>query len=607
MVMVGVPGTTTLRVNLNQGRNHMVNWKRLDWVRRQTKSPIQVDVIDSYVAGKIRRRDFLRRGTIVGLSVPMMGAVIAACGSDSDDAEETPAEETPAEETPAEEPAAAGGEIIVGIQQGDANSGLDPVNMLDLGTYSVLSQAFEYLVGLGSDGNIAATGLASDWAPNADGSSWTFNLREGVEWSGGEGLFTAADAAATIERMVEVGAGLAGVVESGGAVAVDDTTLRVDLPSPNGNLPVLLSLFNPQSLVTPADYASGTKLDERTTGTGAWILDSFDPSAFRATFSPNPNWWGGSVNLDSVVMQGFDSGGTKVAAMAAGEIDVIQDFSVADGANLLDDPNITVLRPPAANHRQLWFNTQLPEGGPFTDARVRQAVCYAIDRQSIVDTIYEGEGVIGNDHPVFETLPFFDATQEQRPYDPEMARQLMSDAGYPDGLDDVLQVGDIGEVPQLAAIVQRNLAAIGINVDVSVTPNSDFYGEFWCTGASYGTQPETSGPGRPCGASAPIGIVDYGHRPTPDIYFGRALATDGDWNSSNYASADFDRMFGDYQAAVDVEGQKTAIGEIQRLLHEDAPACYHSFYNYISGHSTSVSGVQTTALGHVQLQKATKA
>ena len=238
----------------------MVNWKRLDWVRRQTKSPIQVDVIDSFVAGKIRRRDFIRRGTIVGLSMPMMGAVIAACGSDGDEADE------PAESS--DGTAAAGGEITVGIQQGDANSGLDPVNMLDLGTYAVLSQAFEYLVGLGDDGNIANTGLATDWAPNDDGSSWTFNLREGVEWSGGEGLFTAADAAATIERMVEVGAGLAGVVEAGGPVAVDDTTLRVDLPSPNGNLPVLLSLFNPQSLITPADYTSGTKLDERTTGTG---------------------------------------------------------------------------------------------------------------------------------------------------------------------------------------------------------------------------------------------------------------------------------------------------------------------------------------------------
>lgn len=589
-----------------------MDWKRIDQARR-AGGPIEADLIEAYATGKINRRNFVKRGVIVGLSAPLMSAVIAACGSDDDDAD-APADteasgggdEPATTEAPSGGGSATGGEIIAGIQTGDANSGLDPVNMLDLGTYSVLSQSFEYLVGLGPDGNISNTALATDWSPNDDGSQWTFNLREGAEWMGGEGVFTAADAVATIERMVEVGAGLAGVVESGGAVAVDDTTLQVNLASPNGNLPVLLSLFNPQSLMTPADYVNGTVLNDRPTGTGAWMLQDFDPSAFRATFVPNPNWWGGGVNLDSVTLQGFDSGGTKVAAMAAGEIDVIQDFSVNDGANLLNDPNITVIRPPAANHRQLWFNTQLPEGGPFTDPRVRQAVGFAVNRQQIVDTIYEGEAVLGNDHPVFSSLPYFDDTQEQRPYDPEMARQLLSDAGYADGIDDTLQVGDLGEVPQLAAIVQANLAEVGINVDVGVTPNSDFYGEYWCTGASYGTQPETSGPGRPCGASASIGIVDYGHRPTPDIYFGRALATDGDWNSSNYASEEFDRLFGDYQAAVDVDGQKAAVSQIQRLLHEDMPAVYHSFYNYISGHSTDVSGVQVTALGHLLFQNATK-
>ena len=68
--------------------------------------------------------------------------------------------------------------------------------------------------------------------------------------------------------------------------------------------------------------------------------------------------------------------------------------TVTDGANLLSDPNIAVILPPSANHRQLWFNTQLPEGGAFTDPRVRQAVCYAVNRQQIVDTIYEGEALV---------------------------------------------------------------------------------------------------------------------------------------------------------------------------------------------------------------------
>ncbi|BAN02962.1 ABC transporter substrate-binding protein [Ilumatobacter coccineus] len=590
-----------------------MDWKRIDWARRQG-GPIEADLIEAYAKGKINRRAFVKRGSIIGLSMPLMGAVIASCGSDdgesapATDGDSAPATDGDAAPTTEGEsaPAAAGGDVIAGIQTGDANSGLDPVNMLDLGTYAVLSQSFEYLVGLGDDENIGATALATEWAPNDDGSQWTFKLREGVEWMDGSGMLTSADVAATIDRMVAVGAGLAGVVSEGATETPDDNTVVINLDSPNGNLPVLLSLFNPQSLITPVDYESGTVLNDRTTGTGAWMLDDFDATSFRAKFVPNPNWWGSAVKLDSITLQGFESGGTKVAAFAAGEIDVIQDFSISDGATLLDDSSVKVLKPPSANHRQVWFNTQLPEGGPFTDPRVRQAVCYAINRQQLVDTIYEGQAQIANDHPIFPTLPFFDETQEQRPYDPEMAKQLLADAGYPDGFSSTLQVGDLGEIPAIAAIVEQNLAAVGITTPVSVTPNSDFYGEYWCTGADYGTQPETGGPGRPCGASADIGIVDYGHRPTPDIFFGRALATDGDWNSSNYASAEFDGLFADYQSAVDVEGQKEAVGQIQRLLHEDAPACYPFFFNYLSATSDKISGFQTTALGHLLFQNATK-
>ena len=120
-----------------------------------------------------------------------MGAVIAACGSAAEDAIDTATGaaggsdsdggDTESEAAPAADPV-AGGNLTAGIQFGDANSGLDPVNMLDLGTYAVVSQSFEYLVGLGDDGNIGATALATGWEPNSDGTVWTFNLREGVTW-----------------------------------------------------------------------------------------------------------------------------------------------------------------------------------------------------------------------------------------------------------------------------------------------------------------------------------------------------------------------------------------------------------------------------------------
>ena len=583
-----------------------MDYKKFDRLRRNA-SPLELDLMEHYAAGKISRRNFTKRGVILGLSAPTMAAVVAACGGDDGAATATDSGDgggDAAEATPAAGEIVQGGDLRAGIQFGDANSGLDPVNMLDLGTYAVVSQSFEYLVGLGDDGNIGATALATDWSPNDDGTVWTFNLREGVTWHDGT-PFTSADVAATVDRMVVAGAGLAGIVSEGGVETPDDLTAVFNLDAANGNLPVLMSLFNPQSLITPVDYEALTTLDGRPAGTGAWMLDSFNATTFEATFIPNPKWWGGSVNFDTITLAGFEAGGTRVAAMQAGEIDIIQDFTVIDGAALLGADNFNVLRPPSANHRQLWFNTQLPEGGPFTDNRVRQALGYALDRQQIVDTLYEGAALIGNDHPIHPTLPFFDESAvPQRTQDIDMARSLLSDAGFADGVSATFDVGDIGEVPDYAAIVQQQAAEAGFEFDVRVTPNSDFYGEFWCAGAEWGAQPDTGGPTRPCGASSSVGIVDYGHRPVPDIFLTRALQTDGDWNSSNYASSEFDGLVTQYQGAVDVASQTEAINAIQQLLHNDAPALYPAFFDYLSGHSDSVAGLQVTALGHLQLQNA---
>jgi len=584
-----------------------MNWKLFDRQRRAA-SPLGVDLMDAYAAGKIDRRAFVRRGVILGLSVPTMGAVLAACGGDDDDDAGSGDGDgaTPATEPQGTTAPVAGGNITAGIQQGDANSGLDPLNMLDLGTYCVLSQSFEYLVGLSADGGIGPTSLATGWTPNEDASQWTFTLRDGVMWQDGT-PFTSADVAATLDRMADVNAGVGGVWLAGSTETPDDLTVVMNLEAPNGNLPALVSIYNPQSLVTPADYASGTTLDEVTTGTGAWMLDDFDPTTFTAKFTPNPNWWGGSVNLDSITLQGFESGGTAIAAMAAREIDAIQQYSVAEGGTLLSDDNIVTLRPPSANHRKIWFNTQLPEDGPFSDPRVRQAVAYAVNREQIVATVYQGEAMVANDHVVHPSFASFDDTQEQRPRDLEMARQLMSDAGYADGFETTLDVGDLGEVPDIAAIVEANLEEIGITAPVRVTPNSDFYGEYWCAGATWGAQPDTGGPGRPCGASSEIGIVDYGHRPTPDVYFARALQTDGDWNAANYNSAEFDALFTEFQATPDVDARRVVTGKMQRLLSEDMPNCVSTWYQYLSGHDSSVQGVEVSALGHMQFQKASKA
>jgi len=575
-----------------------MDWKRLDRARSSV-GPVELDLIEHYAQGKVNRRDFVKRGTVIGLSMPFMGAIIAACGSD-DDGDSGGGDTQP----PSSDGGGggggtgeAGGILKVGIQQGDAASGLDPVNMLDLGTYNILSQSFEYLVGLGPDGNIAPTALAESWSPNETGDVWTFNLRAGAMWSDGTPV-TSADVAATMDRLAAQGnAGLAGVIDEGSTDSTDPAVAAITLIEANGNFPVLVSLFNAQSLITPADYTDGTTLDVRPEGSGAWVLDDWDATTNVAKFSRNPNWWGGTPPLDGIEMTGFADISTTVTAMQSRDIDVIQQFPVIGGEGLLNDAEFVVLSPPSANHRQVWFNTQQ---GQFTDPLVRQALAWTLDRPQMVDTLWAGRAEIGNDHPVLSSLPFYDPNAvEQRVRNIDQAKALLAEAGV-EGISATCDTGDPQEIPQLAAIIQQNAAEAGFDIAVNTQSNSTFYGAAWCPGAS------ESDPTLPCDGAAEFGIVDYGHRPTPDVYFGSALATGGVWNSSNYASDEFDAKLSEYRTSIDVEGQKAAVGEIQKILWNDVPAAYPYFYNYLSGHDNSVTGVESTALGHTILSAATK-
>lgn len=573
-----------------------MDWKLFDRARAES-GPVQLDLVESYAQGRINRRDFVKRGTVIGLSVPFMSSIIAACGGDDDETAGTQPSGTTAPAGESGGDTAAGGSLVVAIQQGDANSGLDPVNMIDLGTYNVLAQSFEPLVGVGPDGNIGNTGLAESWEPNEVGDVWTFRLREGPVWADGSPV-TSADVAATMDRLAAQGnAGLAGVIDVGAVDSSDPQVAVFTLVEPNGNFPVLVSLFNAQALITPADYSDGTTLDQRPDGSGPWMLDSFDASTFVTRFVRNPNYWGPRPAIESTELRGFADLSTAITAMQSRDIDVIQQFTVLAGGSLLEDDGFTVLTPPASTHRQVWLNTQQ---GQFTDVRLRQAVAWAVDRPFMVETLFQGLGEIGNDHPVLSSLPFYDPDAvPQRTQDLEQARQLVADAGA-EGLTTAIASGDILEIPQLAAIIQQNLQGAGIDVAVNTQSNSTFYGDAWCPGAN------ESDPTLPCDNSAEFGIVDYGHRPTPDVFFSSALATGGVWNSSNWANEEFDQRLSEYRRSIDVEGQRAAVGEMKRILWEEVPIVMPYFYNYLSGHDNTVSGVQATALGHTLLAGAAK-
>jgi peptide/nickel transport system substrate-binding protein len=573
-----------------------MDYTRFDRVRRSA-SPQELDLVEAFAQARITRRQFINRATVLGLSMGSISAVIAACGGSQPSAS-APAGSSAAPGSSAPGSASAapsgsaktGGTIRVAAQRPKI---VDPVLMVDLAAYGLAAQSFEFLCTLNAAATDIAPGLAEKWTPNGDNSVWTFNLRKGVKWQNGS-PFTADDVVATMDRLTAAGnSGLKGVIEKGSVVATDPNTVTFTLKGPNGNFPYLVSVFNAQTLITPKDYATGTTLDKKPDGTGAWKLDSYDVAS-GAKFSRNPDWWGGKTPLDSVEFTFFDKTAEMVTAYQGGQIDAIVQFDVLTGQTLFSDPNFTVVETPTTNHRQIWMHC---DEGQFKDKRVRQALALTLDRQALIDQLFKGKALLANDHVIAPFYPFFSDTVPQRTRDTAKAKQLLTDAGVPGGsITATMQYGNLNEIPDLAVLVKSQAAEAGFNITPAGQDNGQFYDAQWCI--------TTANP--PCKGNAEFGIVDYGHRATPDVFLNSAFKTLGVWNASHYSSDAFDAAFADFQKAVGVDAQKAACAKIEQVMNDDVPVAIPYFYNYLSGNVKTFTGVYTCALGQMFLSSASQ-
>ena len=567
-----------------------MDYSRLDPVRRST-TPLQLDVVEAYAGGRLSRREFIQRAAILGLSMSSIGAVIAACGGATPSATAgAPTSAASPGASTAPSAAVTGGTIRIAAQKPVK---VDPVAMQDLGGYGITSQSFEFLCTLTPKNLVdIGPGLATKWTPNADGTIWTFNLRENVKWHDGT-PFTADDVVATMERLVAAGnSGLKGVLGPGGAVATDPKTVTFTLLGANGNFPYLVSVFNAQTLITPKAYVAGTTLDKSPNGTGAWKLTKYDPQT-GATFARNEDWWGGKTPLDGLEFIFFDATGPMVTAYQGQQVDAIVQFDVLSGKSLLDDPNFSLIAAPAALHRQIWMRC---DKGQFADKQVRQALAYTFDRPALVQQLFQGKAQLANDHVIWEGYPYFDSTVPQRAQDIDKAKSLLSAAGV-SNLTATLHAGQLLEIPDLAALLKSQAEKAGITLNVAVESLDTFYGAQWCPA-------DPADP--PCSGAAELGIVDYGHRGTPDVYLNAALKTKGIWNSSQYTSAPFDAAFKEFQTAVGVDAQKAACNKIETILVEDTPIGLPYFYNYLAGNSKSFTGPYASGLGQMFFSSTSK-
>ena len=552
-----------------------IDHERLDDLRRG-RGPIPEHVIDEFVAGRLSRRDFLRRGSAVGLSLPLLSAILAACGS------------SPAPTTATSAPAGKSGATIkVGVVTPTA--AINPITIADQGGIECIDQVGEFLVF--TDHQLKYhPWLAQSWAPNPDATVWTFKVRQGVKFSNGKPMtvddvvysFKAQSDPKSSSNALSI---FGGMLAPDGVVKVDDTTVAFHLDHPNGGFIDAVSNDNYNMIIVPNGYDFG-EYQKSFIGTGRFIKTSYTPSV-GATFARNPHYWGTPAKPAKLEYTFYADAGAMTTALEAGAIDTNDGFSIAASPQLVTG-RFNVIKLTASYHRELSMRTDVK---PFTNKYVRQAIASTLDRPALVQALFKGYATVGNDSPL---APAFPATVgppavPQRAKNLKLAKELLAKGGVPNGFSTPLLTETLGEIPQFAQIIKQSASQIGVDIKLTIETSSKYYGQ-----AVFGKSDWLDGQ---------MSLVDYGARAVPNIFLQAPLQSingktgQGAWNAARFNNPTYDKLSKEFTATPDLRTQRRLAGQIERLLLDETPIIYAYFYDWLTATQKNVTGVYPAITG----------
>lgn len=568
----GAYSQNTEQANCNPGGPMTKDNRRFDSLR-SNRGDVENHVIDEFAAGRISRAEFLRLGAIFGISIPILGAVSTASSASA-------GASTPKAGKP-------GATIRVGIITPAA--AVNPVTIADEGGQVMLCQSGEFLT-LSDQSLRLKPVLATSWKPNADGSVWTFKIREGVKFSDGRSL-TADDVVYTYKLQsnpkssANALSAFAGVLSPDGVVKVDTYTVAFHLHGPNGNFPYLTSSDNYNMIILPKGY-NPAKWQHTFIGTGPFTLKSYTEGV-GATFVRNEHYWGKKALPSKLQFTFYSDQGPQVLALQSNAVDVIN-WIVAPGSQaILKNGQYNIISLKSSSHRELSMRC---DQGPFKDPRVRRAMALTLDRPAIVKALFLGHAQVGNDSPFAPVFPSTDTSVPQRKQNISQAKQLLAAAGYPSGFSTSLATEQLQEMPQFAQIIQAAAAKVGVKVNLTIESTTKYYGQ-----ATFGHSDWLD---------SSMSLVDYAARSVPNVLLGAPLQTGGSWNAARFSDPKYDHLVKQYVAAVDLQTQKKLAGKIERLLLDETPIIYGYFYDILAATAKGVTGVYPTQVGSIFLENA---
>ncbi|MBU1306597.1 MAG: ABC transporter substrate-binding protein [Alphaproteobacteria bacterium] len=408
--------------------------------------------------------------------------------------------------------------------------------------------------------------LATDWTISDDGLTYTFNLRPDVTFHDGT-PFNAEAVKFTFDRMLKEDHPYASTgpfplsffFSSVASVdVVDDLTVKFTLSEPYA--PFMSNLASPTGLiVSPTAVAEyGADYGRHPVGTGAFKFEEWQSNT-SVVASRNDAYWDGAPSLEAVIFRPITDANTRVAEMLSGGIDVLLETPPDNIAQFRDDANYQV-KETAGPH--VWYVMLNAKDGPFADKRVRQAVNYAVNKQSLVDNVLQGTADVsaGPIPPAFNWA--YNDQVQPYPYDPEKAKALLADAGAEGATLTFLVTeggsGMLDPVPMGTAI-QADLAAVGLKVEIKTYEWNTFLSE-----VNPGLEGKADMAEMAWMTSDPDTLPFLTLRTA-------AFPAEGGFNSSYYSNPEVDSLLDQARAATDPAVRADLYKQVQTITHDDAP------------------------------------
>lgn len=470
----------------------------------------------------------------------------------------------------------SGAKQLVWVDGSDVTT-MDGAFITDVVTPTLTDLIFHHLVKYKPDMSIAPD-LADSWSVGDDKKTWTFKLKSGVKFSNGDPADAAA-VKASLDRIMDdkTGASNRSVYAAVARIeVVDPTTVKIVTKAPFPDLLTALAdragtILDPKEL---AKYSSPKEVGRHPLGSGPYMLSEWEPGV-RIVLKRNPLYVGPKPALDAIVFKPVPEAGTRMAMLRSGEADIITKPVLEELGSLEKDPNLKVLMKPGYN---LIMYEMLTDKKPLDDVRVRRAINHAVDRQAIAEKLLNGLVTPANSTVSPGVGPNFYFPQPALDYNPDTAKRLLREAGYPNGFEMEMwsSNGRYLKDREVSEAIQAYLGAVGIRVKLQTFE--------WATYRTKWSAPDRT-----------MWVIGRSTGNTDYMFtrlFARSEWDKGSNNNTHFYDPRVEELLVKARSTFDVKERATYYRQIQEITWNYMPALYMHTQNVVLAHRANVVGIE---------------